>query len=35
MTAIYLTLPAALDAGVYTDSNKNEYYKQKNNVSGV
>jgi hypothetical protein len=31
---IYLTLPAALGAGVYSASNRNEYQKQKNNVSG-
>jgi hypothetical protein len=30
---IYLILPAALDPGVYSASNINEYQKQKNNVS--
>jgi hypothetical protein len=32
--SIYLILPAALGAGVYSSSNRNEYQKQKNNVSG-
>jgi hypothetical protein len=33
--SIYLILPAALGPGVYSDSNRNEYQKQKNNhVSG-
>jgi hypothetical protein len=32
--SIYLILPAALGPGVYSASNKNEYQKQKNNVSG-
>jgi hypothetical protein len=32
--SIYLILPAALGHGVYSASNKNEYQKQKNNVSG-
>jgi hypothetical protein len=32
--SIYLILPAALDPGVYSASNRNEYQKQKNNVSG-
>jgi hypothetical protein len=32
--SIYLILPAALGAGVYSASNKNEYQKQKTNVSG-
>jgi hypothetical protein len=27
-------LPAALDPGVYSASNRNEYRKHKNNVSG-
>jgi hypothetical protein len=27
--SIYLILPAAVDHGVYSVSNKNEYYKQK------
>jgi hypothetical protein len=31
---IYLILPAALGPGVYKASNRNEYQKQKNNVSG-
>jgi hypothetical protein len=30
----YLILPAALSLGVYSASNRNEYQKQKNNVSG-
>jgi hypothetical protein len=30
----YLTLPSALGPGVYSASNRNEYQKQKNNVSG-
>jgi hypothetical protein len=29
----YLVLPAALDLGVYSRSNRNEYQKQKNNSS--
>jgi hypothetical protein len=29
----YLSIPAALGAGVYSASNRNEYQKQKNNVS--
>jgi hypothetical protein len=32
--SIYLILPAALDPGVYSASNRNDYQKQKNNVSG-
>jgi hypothetical protein len=32
--SIYLNLPAALGAAVYSASNRNEYWKQKNNVSG-
>jgi hypothetical protein len=32
--SIYLILPAALNAGVYSVSNRNEYQKQKYNVSG-
>jgi hypothetical protein len=32
--SIYLILPAALSPWVYTASNRNEYEKQKNNVSG-
>jgi hypothetical protein len=31
---IYLILPAALGPGGYSASNRNEYQKQKNNVSG-
>jgi hypothetical protein len=31
---IYLILPAALGPEVYSDSNRNEYQKQKYNVSG-
>jgi hypothetical protein len=34
ISSIYLILPAALGHGVYSASNKNEYQKQKNNVSG-
>jgi hypothetical protein len=30
----YLILPAALGPGVQPASNRNEYQKQKNNVSG-
>jgi hypothetical protein len=30
----YLILPAALGPGVYSESNRNEYPKQENNVSG-
>jgi hypothetical protein len=32
--SIYLILPAALGPGVYSASNRNEYQKHKNNVSG-
>jgi hypothetical protein len=32
--SIYLILPAALGPEVYFASNRNEYQKQKNNVSG-
>jgi hypothetical protein len=32
--SIYLNLPAALGPGVHSASNRNEYPKQKNNVSG-
>jgi hypothetical protein len=32
--SIYLILPAALRPGVHTALNRNEYQKQKNNVSG-
>jgi hypothetical protein len=31
---IYLILPTALGPGDYSASNKNEYEKKKNNVSG-
>jgi hypothetical protein len=31
--SIYLILPAALGPGVYSASNRNEYQKQRNNVS--
>jgi hypothetical protein len=31
--SIYLILPGALDLGVYSAPNRNEYQKQKNNVS--
>jgi hypothetical protein len=32
--SIYIILPAALDHGLYSASNRNKYQKQKNNVSG-
>jgi hypothetical protein len=32
--SIYLILLAALGPGVYSGSNRNEYQKHKNNVSG-
>jgi hypothetical protein len=32
--SLYLILPAALIPGVYSASNRNEYQKQKKNVSG-
>jgi hypothetical protein len=32
--SIYIILPAAVSPGVYSVSNRNEYQKQKNNVSG-
>jgi hypothetical protein len=32
--SIYLIIPAALDSGVYSASNRNEYQKRKNNISG-
>jgi hypothetical protein len=32
--SIYLILPAALDPGVHSACNRNEYQKHKNNVSG-
>jgi hypothetical protein len=31
--SIYLILPATLGSVVYSTSNRNEYHKQKNNVS--
>jgi hypothetical protein len=31
---MYLILPAALDPGVYSASDRNEYQKQKNDISG-
>jgi hypothetical protein len=31
--SIYLILPASLGAGIYSASNRNEYQKQKNDVS--
>jgi hypothetical protein len=31
--SIYVILPAALGPGIYPASNRNEYQKQKNNVS--
>jgi hypothetical protein len=34
MFSIYLILLATLGPGVYSASNRNEYQKQKNNVSG-
>jgi hypothetical protein len=33
ISTIYLILPAALGPGVHSPSNRNEYPKQKNNVS--
>jgi hypothetical protein len=32
--SIYLILPAELDPRVYSASNRNDYRKQENNVSG-
>jgi hypothetical protein len=32
-SSIYLILPAALGPGVHSTSNRNQYQKQKNNVS--
>jgi hypothetical protein len=32
--SIYVILPAALGPEVYSGTNRNEYQKQKNNVSG-
>jgi hypothetical protein len=32
--SIHLILPAALGPGLHSASNRNEYQKQKNNVSG-
>jgi hypothetical protein len=34
ISSIHLILPAALGSGIYSVSNKNDYKKQKNNVSG-
>jgi hypothetical protein len=34
MSSMYLILPAALGTGVHSASNRNEYRKQKTNVSG-
>jgi hypothetical protein len=34
MFSMYLVLAATLDLGVYTASNRNEYQKQKINISG-
>jgi hypothetical protein len=34
MFSIYLILPAAIDHGVYSAFNSNEYQKQKKKVSG-
>jgi hypothetical protein len=31
---IYLILPSALGPGIYSASNRNEFRKQKNDVSG-
>jgi hypothetical protein len=31
--SIYLILPEALGPGLYSASNRNEYLKQKNNIS--
>jgi hypothetical protein len=33
-SSIYSFLPAPLGLGVYSATNRNEYQKQKNNVSG-
>jgi hypothetical protein len=33
-SSIYLILPAALGPGLYSAYNRNEYQKQRNNVSG-
>jgi hypothetical protein len=32
--SVFLILPAALSPGVYSNSNINEYHKQRSNVSG-
>jgi hypothetical protein len=32
--SVYIILPSALGPGVYSASNRNEYQKQKNNISG-
>jgi hypothetical protein len=34
MFSIYLIIPAALDPGIYSAPNRNEYQKQKKKVSG-
>jgi hypothetical protein len=34
MLSTYLILPAALGSEVYSTSNRNEYQKQENNISG-
>jgi hypothetical protein len=34
LVSIYLILPSALGSGVHSGPNRNEYQKQKNNVSG-
>jgi hypothetical protein len=34
ISSIYLLFTAALDPGIYSASNRNEYQKQKNNVYG-
>jgi hypothetical protein len=34
MFSIYLIIPATLGPEVYSASNRNEFQKQKNNVSG-
>jgi hypothetical protein len=32
--SIYIILPAAMGLGIHSASNRNEYQKQENNVSG-
>jgi hypothetical protein len=34
LLSIYIILLAALDPGAYSASNRNEYQKERNNVSG-